>query len=102
MVSQTGFTDIKMVMRISLTLDLWKVIMVVEWDPEKYCHSGIDSALGLKKMIPKGARPKLILTDPPYNLGNFMKKRATNLSAMRSNHFSGKNWDKLTETDWTA
>lgn len=43
--------------------------MVVEWDPEKYCHSGFDSALGLKKMIPKGVRPKLILTDPPYNLG---------------------------------
>ena len=43
--------------------------MVVEWEPEKYCHSGFDSALGLKKMIPKGARPKLILTDPPYNLG---------------------------------
>jgi adenine-specific DNA-methyltransferase len=69
MVTQAGFTDIEMVMRISLTLDRWKVIMVVEWDPEKYCHSGVDSALGLKKLIPRGARPKLILTDPPYNLG---------------------------------
>ncbi len=43
--------------------------MAVQWSSEKYCHSGIDSALGLKKLIPKGEKPKLILTDPPYNLG---------------------------------
>lgn len=43
--------------------------MAVEWNPEDYCHSGVDSALGLKKLIPKGIKPKLILTDPPYNLG---------------------------------
>lgn len=42
----------------------------------------------------------LILTDPPYNLGLFMKKRSTNLSALRSNHFSGKEWDQLEEEDW--
>ena len=41
-----------------------------------------------------------ILTDPPYNLGLFMKKRATNLSALRQNHFSGKNWDLLEEKKW--
>lgn len=27
----------------------------------------------------------LIVTDPPYNLGNFMKKRDTNLKKMRDN-----------------
>lgn len=27
----------------------------------------------------------LIVTDPPYNLGNFMKNRDTNLSKMRDN-----------------
>ena len=43
--------------------------LMMEWDPENAAHSGFDSALGLKKMIPKGVRPKLILTDPPYNLG---------------------------------
>ena len=37
----------------------------------------------------------LILTDPPYNLGLFMKNRSTNLSALRENHFSGKKWDDL-------
>ena len=30
----------------------------------------------------------LILTDPPYNLGLFMKNRDTNINAMRSNHFA--------------
>ena len=29
----------------------------------------------------------LIVTDPPYNLGNFMKNRDTNLSKMRDNFF---------------
>jgi len=42
----------------------------------------------------------LILTDPPYNLGIFMKNRSTNLSALRENHFSGKEWDDLEEEDW--
>lgn len=42
----------------------------------------------------------LILTDPPYNLGLFMKNRSTNLSALRENHFSGKKWDDLEESVW--
>lgn len=42
----------------------------------------------------------LILTDPPYNLGLFMKSRSTNLKALRSNHFSGKSWDNLDENEW--
>ena len=29
----------------------------------------------------------LIVTDPPYNLGNFMKNRDTNLSKMRDKFF---------------
>ena len=32
----------------------------------------------------------LVLTDPPYNLGLFMKNRATNLKAMRDNFFGYK------------
>ena len=42
----------------------------------------------------------LILTDPPYNLGLFMKNRQTNLKALRENHFSGKDWDNLEYLDW--
>lgn len=30
----------------------------------------------------------LILTDPPYNIGNFMRRRGTCLGSMRSNFLS--------------
>ncbi len=43
----------------------------------------------------------LILTDPPYNLGLFMKKRGTNLKKLRANHFSGQRWDDLDFDEWT-
>lgn len=42
----------------------------------------------------------LILTDPPYNLGKFMKNRATNLGQMRSNFFGAAGWDDLEFPDW--
>ena len=37
----------------------------------------------------------LIVTDPPYNLGNFMKSRDTNLSKMRDNFFGSAGWDDM-------
>ena len=57
-----------------------------------------DALKGLKKLNDDSI--DLILTDPPYNLGLFMKKRDTNLSALRNNHFSGKDWDNLDFDDW--
>ena len=42
----------------------------------------------------------LIVTDPPYNLGNFMKERATNLRQMRPNSFYSAGWDDLCYQDW--
>lgn len=42
----------------------------------------------------------LILTDPPYNLGNFMKGRDTNLKKMRDNFFGAAGWDNLSFEDW--
>lgn len=42
----------------------------------------------------------LTLTDPPYNLGLFMKNRATNLKAMRPNFFGAAGWDDLEFEDW--
>ena len=42
----------------------------------------------------------LILTDPPYNLGIFMKDRATNLKKMRDNFFGAAGWDDLSIEDW--
>ena len=37
----------------------------------------------------------LIITDPPYNLGNFMKDRDTNLKKMRDNFFADAGWDNM-------
>ena len=42
----------------------------------------------------------LIITDPPYNLGNFMRDRQTNLKKMRSNFFGAAGWDDLEYEDW--
>lgn len=44
----------------------------------------------------------LILTDPPYNLGLFMKNRATNLAAMRKNYFGAAGWDDAPEAEWES
>ncbi|PAC84848.1 site-specific DNA-methyltransferase [Bacillus subtilis] len=43
----------------------------------------------------------LILTDPPYNLGNFMRGRQTNLKKMRENFFGDAGWDDMDFDDWT-
>jgi len=42
----------------------------------------------------------LIITDPPYNLGLFMKERATNLAKMRDNFFGAAGWDNLNFDEW--
>lgn len=42
----------------------------------------------------------LVLTDPPYNLGLFMKNRATNLSRMRENYFGAAGWDNAPPEQW--
>lgn len=42
----------------------------------------------------------LLLTDPPYNLGLFMRGRATNLKSMRANYFGAAGWDDLSTEDW--
>lgn len=42
----------------------------------------------------------LLLTDPPYNLGLFMKDRDTNLKRMRDNYFGAAGWDDLSSEEW--
>lgn len=42
----------------------------------------------------------LIVTDPPYNLGNFMRNRGTNLKKMRENFFGDAGWDDLEYNEW--
>jgi len=44
----------------------------------------------------------LLLTDPPYNLGLFMKGRGTNMGKLRENHFAISGWDQLETNEWTA
>lgn len=48
----------------------------------------------------KSESVSLILTDPPYNLGLFMKNRDTNIGAMRRNHFAVSGWDNLSIKKW--
>lgn len=42
----------------------------------------------------------LMITDPPYNLGEFMHGRNTNLVKMRDNHFAYSGWDDLPYEEW--
>lgn len=42
----------------------------------------------------------LILTDPPYNIGEFMKSRNTNMNALRDNFFVGAGFDNSSFEDW--
>lgn len=42
----------------------------------------------------------VIITDPPYNLANFMKERQTNLVKMRSNFFGAAGWDEFDDLKW--
>ena len=42
----------------------------------------------------------LIITDPPYNLGLFMKKRGTNMNKLRKGHFAASGWDDLEFDEW--
>ncbi len=57
------------------------------------------NCLELLKEIPENSID-LVLTDPPYNLANFMDNRATNLAAMRPNFFGSAGWDEFTASEW--
>ncbi len=41
-----------------------------------------------------------VFTDPPYNLGLFMKRRGTNIKGMRDNYFAYSGWDDLSFEEW--
>ena len=44
----------------------------------------------------------LILTDPPYNIGNFMRRRGTCLGSLRSNFFVDAGWDNTDSVAWES
>jgi site-specific DNA-methyltransferase (adenine-specific) len=56
--------------------------------------------LELMKDLPDNS-VDLLLTDPPYNLGQFMHKRGTNIKGMRDNHFAYSGWDNLNFNEWS-
>ena len=58
-----------------------------------------EDCLKVLKKIPEESID-FIITDPPYNLGLFMKNRQTNINALRNNHFAGKGWDDLEYDHW--
>lgn len=57
-----------------------------------------DCLEAIKQLSPESI--DLVVTDPPYNLGLFMKNRATNLARMRDNYFGAAGWDNATEEEW--
>lgn len=65
---------------------------------KKYILYNIDCLEMIKNIRPSSI--DLVLTDPPYNLGLFMKNRATNLKAMRKNFFGAAGWDNLNSEEW--
>lgn len=75
----------------------------VSLDEQQYRDSSsvllnLDCLAGLKLL--KDESVHLCLTDPPYNLGNFMKGRNTGVFRLRENHFVASGWDDLAYEDW--
>lgn len=56
-------------------------------------------AVEILHQLPTGS-VDLIITDPPYNLGLFMKKRGTNMNKLREGHFEASGWDDLEFDKW--
>lgn len=65
---------------------------------EKYTLFNVNCMDAMKKIETDSV--DLVLTDPPYNLGLFMKKRETNLKAMRENFFGAAGWDNIEFEEW--
>lgn len=63
------------------------------------CHLALGDALTNIKSLPDNS-VDLIITDPPYNLGLFMKKRGTNMNKLRQGHFAAAGWDDLNFEKW--
>lgn len=62
-------------------------------------HIALGDAIGCLKELPDTS-VDFIITDPPYNLGLFMKKRGTNMNKLRDGHFAASGWDDLDFCDW--
>jgi len=59
----------------------------------------LGDCLKVMKQLPDSS-VDCIITDPPYNLGQFMRDRNTNLVKMRANQFAYAGWDNLDYKEW--
>lgn len=65
----------------------------------KYCQMALGDCVQVMSKLPNNSID-LMITDPPYNLGEFMHGRNTNLVKMRDNHFAYSGWDDLPYEEW--
>lgn len=59
----------------------------------------LGDCLKVMKQLPDSS-VDCIITDPPYNLGQFMHDRNTNLVKMRANQFAYAGWDNMGYKEW--
>jgi DNA modification methylase len=65
----------------------------------RYCQITLGDCVQVMAKLPSDS-VDLMITDPPYNLGEFMHGRNTNLVKMRDNHFAYSGWDDLPYDEW--
>jgi len=70
-----------------------------KFNQENHCNLINGDCIDVLKKINDNS-VHLILTDPPYNLGQFMLNRNTNLKKMRENQFAYAGWDNLPYDEW--
>jgi len=69
-------------------------------EPVSYALFNEDCLARLSQL--EGDSVDLILTDPPYNLGLFMKNRNAGVSRLRKNHFIESGWDNQDNAEWVV
>lgn len=57
---------------------------------------------GLSLLTLEDGSIDLILTDPPYNLGNFAKKRGRRIHSMNRQNFVLEGWDNMSEEEYDS
>ncbi len=66
-----------------------------------YCYITENDCLNAMERI-ETESVDLILTDPPYNLGQFMHERNVGIKRYRDNHFAFSTWDDLDYKEWLS
>lgn len=82
--------DVRVVMKIDDRMPVNKPMTLMKGDCIDRMQSIPDESIDL------------LLTDPPYNLGLFMKHRGTNMGKLRENHFAVADWDQISIEEWLS